>query len=437
MALEDPVIIEDFKKVLAQKDVSAYWDFDIIFKADDTNMGVLKMDLLRFFRNYAENYKDSVLVSVSISRYDYVNFFYPNRELLKATLTRTRKADDTSNVETGEKLITEFDVELLDLVNVDALAVDKTDIERTRDEIVEINFELTSTVANVARWITVGGSFRNNKLSEICKTMMAKYVPNTKGVSMVTPANDMVYPVYLLPNNVSVVDLPGYFQVTDGLYASGCGSYLQNDLWYIFPLWDYKRFDRTKKTLTVINLPTTDAPMLDKSYYVEEGNLFILSTGDTSTVDDSLEIRESLGDGIKYFRSSALHDKMVEVSGNKVTLKRDKTFKQLSIKDRGDGHVRTLFAKKMITDNPYVETSKIAKGHGHLLSFNWNRADQALIYPGMQTKFIYMKNGMPYSLQGTVVGLESTTATQTNSVTDKTYLTNCMITIFAENDNDY
>lgn len=437
MALEDPVIIEDFKRVLEKNTQSTFMDYKLILKTEEESLDVLRLDLLKFIRNYIENFKDDVVAMITLTRKEYIESLYPNREILTATLTRELKADDTADANSGSKIITDFNVELLDNIDIEAMAVDSSSTDDDQEDLIEIALSLEVSSSTDVRWATVAGSFRDVSLADLCRLLLKKHTKGVLGVDVVPPVNNVVYPCYLLPQGATkLVDLPGYLQVTDGLYATGCGSYLQNDIWYVFPLWDFTRFDKSLRTLTVVNLPQSDAPTLDSSYYEEDGNVFILSSGESKFKDIGLEVKDNLGEGIRYIRSSAIFDKMFDVSENKVTLNRDKTYKQLSVKERKDKITRALMHPDLITDNPYTELSKIARGQGRLIVVNWARADQSLLYPGMPVKFIYMKKGLPHSVKGTLVAVESTTTTESNSITDNHYLTSCQMTIFAENENE-
>jgi len=284
--------------------------------------------------------------------------------------------------------------------------------------------------------------YRKSTLAGILKTALGGPIPKTaspqvlaaedynglRGVTVHPPDNDTLYEQLPIPPK-RLVDLPRFLQETHGLYACGVGSHIYNGIYYIFPILRYTDFQEAERTVTIVNIPVTEIPYMDKTFMYRSKQLFIFSTGDTIHLDASEEVAQNIGTGVRFTLASDLMANTHVNSNNKATFDHDKLVKEYSINQRPSGLHNTKMLDRVFTDNPFPALSTMAEGLGTKLILHWDRADPKLLYPGMQIRVLYRRGIETNQIFGTLVSLTVFEAPGTDAIMDNHYVTSCDLTI--------
>ena len=82
-------------------------------------------------------------------------------------------------------------------------------------------------------------------------------------------------------------------------------------MWYIWPLYNARRFDVEPTNLTVINVPDNKYKGMDKTFrFISgySGGIIILSTGETSTISTSNFDQLNLGSSTDFVHGDRILD---------------------------------------------------------------------------------------------------------------------------------
>ena len=82
----------------------------------------------------------------------------------------------------------------------------------------------------------------------------------------------------MIPHGTRLVDIPKYLQESQrGVFGSGLSSYYRDGYWYIWPSYDTTRFTKEEIRLTIINVPQTRFPGMERTFKYDGNNNRIIS----------------------------------------------------------------------------------------------------------------------------------------------------------------
>jgi hypothetical protein len=308
---------------------------------------------------------------------------------------------------------------------------------------VEITFQLIEPVVADLRLEEVGGIFRNVTIEKLLRTLLSYKLgpdenPETlkdekytgiRGVDIMPPDNARVYDHIVIPNGTRLYELPKQLQEDYGVYASGLGWHIVRGWCFFYPLLNYTLFTQREKTLTILNVPVTEIPVMERTFLHRSGQLYVFSTGDTAFFDRTEHVQLNKGTGLRMSRASDLLDKFVVTSQNKTTFNKAEKVAGFILEERPDKKVNVRHTPVHFTDNPFKHTTPLSESMGTPVVVEWDRSAPELLYPGMQVKFLFKGEERIESLIGTLIGAESITATKTGALTDVNFISRTRLII--------
>jgi len=396
------------------------WELDFLVT------GVPVKTLKDIDRLYVNNFSDIIMVEVSVGMGTYSTEIYPFKDDLQATLYKkaTKATGDEISKDTPIYAQT-YSCTLGDkispaMVNGGVATSDKETGDRSN--IITLSIQLTNIELETIRGVEVAGIYRNVTMKDLLRTLMlnnAKIggppplpVPlgefkqldfkGIAGVNIVDPSNEHVYDHVIIPPGVRLVDLPNFLQGRYGVYSAGIGYYLYRGLWYIYPNYDYTRFNKVAKTLTIANVPGNKMTGADKTYQVKGDQVYVLATGEMQHIDNSETDQLNLGNGYRQLRSSLVIDDFATVSKNKATVVRKDNMVETVIERRKAKKEYVYFSANKISDNVAVENSKLAGRIGGFIHIQWENSEEDLVYPGMPVKVLYLKHDTVIEVMGVI-----------------------------------
>jgi hypothetical protein len=235
-----------------------------------------------------------------------------------------------------------------------------------------------------------------------------------------------------------IVNIPTFLQERmGGVYSSGIGNYLQKysgkKVWFVYPLYNPKRFDTAKDDRAIIYaLPQDRFPAIDRSYKKDGPILHILANA-AKRYKDSADIDYmNSGSGFRMADARAYMKKPVEITEDGPKGKRSNLNFELTARDRKDGLNYAPFTSDGASSNPFKEYTKANARNVARVDFVWENCDAELLYPGMPCKYIFMDDEKPVELKGIIVNVQVLTELQGNGLSGKTYKSMCTVTILTE-----
>ncbi len=447
MAYDDTSLNQEINAIIRNGANPVHYEWTAVIttpKGDLTPMKVLSIDI---HRDYVGNYCDELFLTVTMGLGTYQHQVVPYAANLTAVLKRKpvkeggQDGDLTSDIEAQSLRATPIKISSAALEGNTTFATDQYSGDLTA--FVSVQFQLVDLAIEQARMQSGGTIVKNTTVGDAIKYLITKLSANLKvdvnhkvrGVDMATPNNLQVYQHVIVPHGTKIVDIPGYIAHHFGApYSAGMGAYLQKSIWYIYPLYDLARFDKSTRSLTVINVPRNRMPRADRSFRRTFNQLIIIATGMVEHNDPSEHLQLTHGNGSRYANARATMEGFVTVKNNKATAQRVTNANEYLAKARPNTLNNVQMSESRITANTFDEMGHLASRLGSLVMVTWENSDPGAIFPGMAAKYVYEVNGQVYELKGAVLKSQTQIAPITPGLFPGPHRSTTVLTLFVERD---
>ncbi len=353
-------------------------------------------------RDYRKSFADIRTITVTMGYGDYARLIYPNRVGLEVTLTKQDLVENSGTTDTDGRTQSEkYSASLLDgptapTTGQGAESNDREALNLT--QLIDVHFQLFDKAAERIRVMLCGGIYRTVTMEAVLKTVLTKQALSAEvdqsvaltGIDMVSANNQDLKGQVVIPHGLKLIDLPDFLQKRFGVYSAGIGSYIQNNLWHIYPLYDTSEFTKRRKTLTILVVPRKKFQQIERSFRVDGDSTMIVVAGETGFKDDSGTNYVDSGNGVRFASAKNLMESPVTTSGNRAFVSRSANAAEFVADTGVNGVNNAAMSAKRITDNPFTEYSFLASKNGGVFKANWQNGDPALIEPGMCAKVVYV-----------------------------------------------
>jgi len=400
---------------------------------------------IEVIRQYKNNFSDSTILTLQMRRGTYIHRLLPFKDdfkvvLYKEPITEIKgevQSDKDVQVRTYRGVISDATNEQVE----DSYGGTHSESEANRLGFISVDIQLVDLAIEQLHMQSVAGIYREMTTTEVVQGVLTKVSgqlnlsvdEGVNGVDMVTGMNDTVRDHIVVPNGIKVTDFPKYIQEhAGGIYASGIGYYFQNGIWFVYPEYNVRRFDKTPKTLNVFNIPKTKLPGIERTYVMDGDRVLILATGETSHTDltESRQLNE--GNGVRFANADKILNGFHSVGGNKVNVSRPDNVEELYVKNRRSGLNQAPLSERRITANPYHELSELSKRIGSVVQIEWQHADADLVYPGMPVRYVYTEDGLVQEVYGIVLGCDHFVAVQGTGMLASKYSCEAILHLYLE-----
>lgn len=441
MAIENTLLYNEVLAIQAQTDFTYYnWTCNII--VGDKTISPFKLINVDMMRDYNHDYSDSIGIEVLLPMGVLHKDIMPFRtniivELIKTPVTPVSNGPDKDKVSETQK----YRGTLKDYSSPNMKGATPNNVDWDAADLaglLNVKMQLSDLAIEQIRLRSVGGVFKNCNPAKLLRLLLDKEskkisIPAEmaiKGVDLVEPSNAAVYNHIVIPDGISLVDLPVWMQVNgNGIYSSGMGYYLQKGMWYIYPEFDTTRFTKEPKTITILNIPPNKMPNVEKTYRITANQLIVISTGDLRHYDASEGPIMNEGNGVRFTNANNVVDGFGNFDNGKFTVSRTKNNSEFIGINRDSGINRAMVSDRRITSNPFNEYSKIAARNCEYVQCVWENSNESLIYPGMPAKIVYENNGNVEERMGKISYAQHFVSSQGQTMIENRQLTSSVLTI--------
>lgn len=188
-----------------------------------------------------------------------------------------------------------------------------------------------------------------------------------------------------LPSNTRVLRIPTLLQEqTQGLYASGIGTYIQTyngeESLFIYSLYDGNKYRKQERKIDIF-IPPTNMRSTETITYKQEGDVLRLFTLHNTEIIDALgAVTSSEGGGVRVSNANSFMSKPVVINDQGVVFKKSRLNTELMVAPSASG---VNFAPNQgISNNIFHEISKVKQRGGKYIDLTWLNANPDLIFPG-------------------------------------------------------
>jgi hypothetical protein len=401
----------------------------------------LQVVAVNVLRDYKANFSDEITCTLLIPLGKYARQIYPNRVNLQISLYKAPLKESGGALDYDKEIESQrYSATLID----EGRAVTEAQGQESNDEdaldlsdIVEVHFQLYDKSLEQIRTMTVGGVFRQTTVDQVVLGVLTNESKKAKvdnkqtieGVDLVAISNKEKKEQIVVTQGVSLIDFPNFIQNKYGVYSAGLGSYIQNKLWYVFPLYDTTQFEKRPKTLTIMVLPKNKFPEIERSYRVIGDSLTVLMTGDTGFKDDSGTQYLNEGNGARFGDANKIMEDYSKTKGNKTIVSRGKNNSEFITDTKPDVLNNVPIAGTRITANPFAVYSNLTSRKGGMFKGVWENSEASLITPGMVVKIIYFDNNEVNEFTG-VMQAAKHVSLRVGDIKSKKHVNNSVVYVF-------
>lgn len=428
-----------------QGNPSAYIDAVIHTKFGDVPvMRILNYDVVR---DYTTQYSDEISLAVVVPSGQMAYRVAPSRNELEITITGAAMSKSNESNEERKGLGLQRFRAILKEANDATLEASSRELlgEMTMDiqNIEVVEFQLFSKSLEQFAMRSCGGIYRKTAVADLVRSLLLQemqavdvedeYKP--RGIDMVDPVDAAIRDHIVIPHGTMVYDAPGYIHKhCGGIYSAGLSYYYQDDYWYVYPTYDYKRFEESTRQLIIIQIPENKLPSIEYTYMVEGTVVSIVATGGLHLDDTSDINKRSSGNGVRFADASKFFENGVEVSNNKALMSRGKQNNEFISSKQKSGLNNVVMSQERISANTMFQASQLAGKEGVRIQLTWQNSDPSLILPGMQTKIYYYKNGQVRQISAVVIGMQIANGYEGTGLVTGRYNRNVALNLFAANE---
>ena len=445
MAVDATLLLKEVDKVIREGSGDSNRVLTIKIKAGDIWVDPIRIESLRTVRSYASSqWADIKMMEVKVTGGVYAFDLLKNRDNIIVDVTYVELSPGTSNPVPDKPSITRRYNVVIQNIN-DITLTNKNAAMSSREAIdlatpfVDVNMQLIEASAYGALMLQGGDTYRNmtgmdSLHAECLKLQSAMSKKDTDRILRIEIAdgyNTTVRKNVVIPPQTPLKNIPFWIHEKEGgLYPAGVGRYLQNQVFYIYPLYDVDRSKKNQLTLTIINVPNDRYQGGEYTYRLEGNNLTIICTGTAKLNDASLIDKLNSGNGVRFTQAKNLVRGIDLVKDGKMLIDRASNVYEVAVDKLQGNNTNFRQAKQAITDNPYLEYSELARKQGQQLDIQWTHGDIDLLYPGMPVKYMTVDRDTVSSYLGVLSGAEELRAPANPGIKNSRYPAKAQLAVF-------
>lgn len=394
---------------------NTHYRFELTLHAGEEQVEPLRIETITNIRDYESKFSDVLTVDCLMGAGDLAYALQPHRDTLIADLFQIPVKDlggGDANVPINYR---RYRAVLLDkdspaYTDSRPHASDRNDLNQ---HVAEVHLQLIEEAVYQLRMMTIGRIYRQMSPMDVLQTVLTEVKDWPKvneedriqGVDIIPGFQTKKRETTIIPpTRVSkVVDVLQHDE--GGLYATGVGNYLQDRLWYVYPLFDTTRADKEEGLLTIYRLPPNRAMGIERTFAIEtNGAVDIIAGGSVEVIDAGRDQQLNHGNAMRLTNA----DQMLtagEVKDNKFTANRRQNVFEVKTPVGEDPLTNAQWSPRGASSNPFPEYSRLAERNGQYLVVEWNHSIPDVLRPGMPVVFYAPVDNVLKRIRGTLAGI--------------------------------
>lgn len=448
MEIENTQLFTEIKQIIDEGPKPVNYYYTCTFVIDDKKFQPLKVLDMAIKRDYINGFGDEKTITLSIPNGLWAKVIYPNLHILDIVLIKT-PIYEVSEVTEEDQDIQEIRYTAV-IINETAPTTVGANVQRLSiaaldtTGFTDVSFQLVDKGVEVLSMVSCGMILRRTKTFEAIQVILSKESkvaktitgPAVKTISVVKGDNDKEREHIIIPHGTKLLDVPAYIQrECGGVYESGINLYFQDKGWYVYPLYNVKRFRKEKKKLVILKVPKQRFTSIERTYRKEGDIIYCIGTSDSDFTDQTFINTRNAGDGVRLGEARQVLREIVEKKGNKAIYAEEGNnhefvFEKKNNVPRYRKHYNIQLSSNYLNSNLYVEKSKLDMANGAMYEMDWENSDPDLLYPGMPVKIIYLDKDEFKEIYGVLSYVLGVTQLKGQAITSKRHTTTTKLIVF-------
>lgn len=449
MTFSESPLMRTAQRVISNGQSTAFALYEAVIHT--TAGAVAAFRVLDIYENadFINNYRSDIVLHLVVPEGAYKHRIVPSLSELEVTVYRNGY-HPTMPFETlgKQKTVKRYRAVLLNAQDSELSQEGITNVGESVSDLgsmVNIKLQLFSEMTEQFRMRGAGGIYRRQPVEDVIRFLLlgesqqldVQTGDEVAGFEMVPPVDAVEREHIIIPQGIQSYDAPGYIhRHCGGVYSAGFSYFCHEDIWYVFPTYDFSRFNEAKHQLTLILTPPRAMPQVEFTAMKSGSSLTINCTGEvhTSNTSDRHELEQ--GNGLRFADPQKLLGDAIQVKDNKAIFSRGAANNEFVSKQRANGLNNVRLASNPITSNTLYELSKLAERRGQIITAQWENSDARLLVPGMQVKVMHMHGTEVRTRRGVLVGYRQGIVYTGTGLVSGAYAASCALMIFLENESE-
>lgn len=418
MAASASLIEQEIRTVITAGEAGTSYKISLSILANNQWINPLRLDLWSLERDYVGSYGDVLVVQFIMPYGDYTYDLLPYRANLKVDVTYQPLKTATKELRTDtQTTVTRYVGILVDqndhvLTGGNSQTTTKDALNRLAPKTVVI--QLMEESLYLTRLRTVGRNFRQCTPMDALLTVLTETINLQKGsnykrmlgIHVADGYNTEKRNVIPIPDGTPVMSVANMLQQKEGgVYPAGLGCYLQDQYWWVFPLYDTKRINKKLKTLTIYNVPPDKYDGGERTYRITANRVIVLAAGDATSFNPSGFNQLNGGNGIRFADARKLLGDFAITKDNRMLIDRATNLFEFVSSPMDGTYNNVQFSDTPVSANPFRHYTAMALSDGQFVAVEWKHGESDLLLPGMPVEYWTLKDNQAVSYQGILLGL--------------------------------
>lgn len=417
MAVDATLLMREVESIASRGEGLSHYRLTCRIRIGDQWITPLRLTHFALERDYENNAGDGASLEVMVGAGEFAYKIAPNRDQLWIDLTAvplfensgTQRSDANSHTRRYRAILVDQDDFAATSRDPNSGSEDDLNLSSSKT----VHFQLMDEGFYQSRMVTVGRPYRDlppaialrSLLTETTALVSGSDQQQIFGVDLADGYNTKNRQHILIPHGTPLLKVPQIIQNEEGgIYATGLGCYLQDGLWYMFPLYNVERYKHTPKTLTILNIPPNRYHGAERTYRKTNNQVVVVATGSMTSFDKGLYGQLNEGNAMRFMDADQLMNP-VEHGNNKAIARREGNMYEVEGAKLKSGFSNARWAPERSTSNPFKYYSKLAHRKGKYMTVQWQHGDSSLLYPGMPVKFLTNSNNELTTSHGVLLGV--------------------------------
>ena len=377
----------------------------------------LRLDLYSVERDYEKSFADVRVISFMMLMGTYTYDLMPYRNDISVDVTYTPVGETGGGQPSNLRAFTRrYRGLLLDPSNPSLTTNVSNQGNRTaldNQPPKQVEMQLVEEYIYELQMITVGRRFRNMSpyqallavLTQTLDFVQGKDEKRVLGVNTTGKPNPAIHTQISIKHGTPIGRVPTILQEEEGgVFAAGLGCYLQDQYWYIYPLYATTHESKQNKLITVYCVPSDRYEGSEKTYRTTDNRLIILAGGDAKSLNINENNQVAGGNGVRFLDARKLLNGFAINNGNRLLVDKASNLFEMASKSITEGINNIQWSGKAISSNPFVHYSAIARLDGRVVVVEWRHGDVDLLHPGALVEYFAVSEGKIEKYKGVLLG---------------------------------
>lgn len=396
---------------------SPYFAMTCQIKAGGLLYNPMKITRFVMGMDFVKNFSDELYIYVAIPRGDVIEHISPFQDDLSMEI-RIMAASQGSQVGDEEEYLTRIYRAYLEDQVKSPIEMSNTEgepnIDMTNIGTIDIVcFRLEEIGVEQMRLIRTGMVVRDEYPMKVADALLRQYANSIQledeerilGPTIDEGFNKTKRTTITIPDGTPLLDVPDMMQnKMGGIYKEALGFYIRNNHIHLWPLYKLDREETAKRTLRIYVSPDPKSNVVEHSWRVPPDDPFMVEMwvgGNISVMDSSFNQLQEFGTGIRNVDPSRVLDGFRKADTNCMFLNfadNNMIFKATTLVND-----RNVVNSTVVTTNPYLLTSKMAKMMGMEVTLTWHHSLPTKLVPGMRVELVYDYHGVIRVVEGNLL----------------------------------